>query len=181
MTDKYLYIDPENNNLEERDPTVISSGSKNAGDIVSLDDSGKFDISLIPEIPVSVIVGEADIIIQAAEDLLAGDFVGTILDEGISKARKASSVKDGPLDAYIFAVGFVKKDTLLGEDADIFQSGKNVHLTGLTIGVDYFIDSIPGKVTSVATSTPLESVQKLGRATSDDTIFVDIGVPIIRS
>jgi len=167
--------------IKNNPATDISTGTANAGDIAALDDSGKLDISLIPEIPLSFITGDARFVGTAGEDLSAGDFVGVVEIGGNAVIRKASSQIDIGLNKYIIAVGFVKESYLNNDvNVAVYDNGTNLDLVNLMSGITYYL-STAGTVTTTINNTAAEVLQKVGQAISTSELLVTIDNPIIRS
>ena len=78
-----------------------SGGAANAGDLVSLDDSGRIDGTMMP-----VGIGADTASIQATEALAAGDFVN-IWNSGGPRVRKADATVAGK-EAHGFVLAAVR-------------------------------------------------------------------------
>jgi hypothetical protein len=105
--------------------------------IAALGADGKFHISLMP-----VGVGQEVRVVEAFEDLTAGNFVNIFLSGGVAKARKADATTSGKP-----AHGFVLSNVTAPADATIFGlSNTNTALAGLTIGSVYYLSTTPGGV-----------------------------------
>ncbi len=156
MADKLLQIHPTLNVPYEVEATVISTGAGNAGDVVALDSGGKLDVSVLP-----TGIGPDVVVIEASENLGAGDFVNIYESAGTAYVRRADA--SAP-NAGEIAHGFVLNNVNSGDNATVYFEGNNDQLSGLTPG----------------TTTTGESLQILGVATSATSINVEIGKPIIR-
>lgn len=136
-----------------------SAGAENAGDIVSLDDTGRIDTSMMP-----VGIGADTLSITAYEALTAGDYVNIFSDSGTVKVRKAVANAAGKE-----ANGFVLSAVSSGATATVYCEGTNTALTGLTAGTQYFLsDATAGAVTATAPTAGI--IQKIGRAASATSI-----------
>lgn len=141
-----------------------SAGAGNAGDIVSLDDTGRIDGSMMP-----VGIGGEIVIVTASEALAAGDFVSFWNSSGI-KARKADASTTGKE-----AEGFVLASVSNAGQATVYFPGQaNTSLASLTVGAVYYLsDSTAGGVTTTPPSTAGHIVQRLGVAVSATEIVFD--------
>ena len=108
---------------------------------------------------------QTEYIVQASEDLTAGDFVNLFDDGGTIKARKASATTSGKE-----AVGFVLKSAVLGTIVPIQMAGVNDQLTGLSTGDRYYLSALGGETTSTPPSTSGNVVQYVGNAISASRI-----------
>lgn len=170
---KYLKTGASGHPTEEAS-IQSSAGVGDAGKIPALDSTGKLDSSMMP-----VGIGADTAIIVASEALAAGDFVNVYDDTGTLKCRKADASAVGTK-----ADGFVLAAVSLGQNATVYFEGQNTQLTGLTIGVDYFLsDSTPGGAVVVASipTTAAHIVQYLGKAISTSAIATEISNPIVRA
>jgi hypothetical protein len=143
-----------------KESTVVSSGVSNAGDILALDSTGKIDPSVLP-----VGIGADVKVMEATEDLAAGQYVNIFLSGGIQKARLADASNDRP------AHGFVKEAFLTGASATVYFEGANDDLASLTIGARYYLQT-GGSVSSSPRTTGLH--QFVGIAISATEINTDI-------
>lgn len=133
----------------------VSAGVANAGDIPALDDTGKFDITMMP-----VGVTADTVIAVASEALASGDFVNLFLSGGVLKARKADATAAGKE-----ANGFVLAAVLITANATVYQDSTNTSCTGLTIGTTYYLSAAtPGLGVAVPPSATGNVVQTLGKA-----------------
>lgn len=103
-----------------------SAGAGNAGDLVSLDDSGRIDNSMMP-----VGIGADTSTISASETLAAGDWVNVWNNSG-AKVRKADATTAGKE-----AHGFVLSAVTSGNPATVYFEGTNTQVTGQTPGPVY--------------------------------------------
>lgn len=169
MADTYLTLTGEENQLEEVEATVISTGVGSAGDIIALNEEGKLDSSIV--------VGSEGAALEmvAFEDMLAGDFVNIFDDSGTTSARLANASTN-------FAQGFIRADVLTGETAIVYTQGINSFVTGLTLAANYFLsDTVAGGVTTTIPTAAGSAVQRLGKAVATNQLLFDPLQPIIRS
>ena len=145
---------------------IISAGAGNDGDLVALDSTGKFDVSVLP-----VGVGPDVQVITVSEvaGLTAGDYVN-IFDSSGPKVRLADSSNGRA------AMGFVKAVFADASSATVYFEGVNDDLSGLTAGDRVFLGTAGGTIT-----TPLVPVtdagkisQLLGTAVSATEVNTDI-------
>lgn len=131
---------------------AASTGAPDAGKIPVLDGSGKMPTSMLP-------TGsqEATTEMTTSEALSNGDFVN-IHDQGGAKVRKADgSVAGKP------AEGFVLSSAAAGAPVNVYFSGSNTGVTGMTPG-KVFLSTTPGKCTSTPPAGAGNVVQCLGVA-----------------
>lgn len=154
------YIELLNGKLANKEATVASAGAGNAGEIPALDSTGKLDISVMP-----VGVGADVKLLEATEDLLAGQYVNIFDVSGTAKVRLADA--SNGRDAH----GFVKDAFLSGAVATIYFEGPNDDLSGLTIGGRVYLNTA-GTVTQSPRSTGIH--QFVGIAVSATEVNTDI-------
>lgn len=147
---------------------VTSAGAADAGKIVALDDTGRFDASVMPSG-----IGAATKTLAAYEGLASGDFVNQFLDSGALKVRKADATTAGKeADGYVLAA------VTSGADATVYPlTGSNTQLTGLTVGSTYYLATTAGGVTDTAPSGSGNVIQKLGKAQTTTEIIVSANDP----
>lgn len=151
---KYLEHDGTGG-AREKATIAASAGAADAGKIVGLDGTGKFDTSVMP-----VGIGADTRSIVASEALVAGNFVNIWNDAGTAKVRKADATTAGKE-----ADGFVLAAVASGAAATVHFEGTNTQVTGLTPGRQY-LSTTPGGSTAVAPSATGNVVQRLGVADS---------------
>lgn len=172
MADKPLQL--VNNRPTEVEATVVSSGAGNAGDVVALDAGGKLDVSVMP-----TGIGADVAVVEASENLAAGDFVN-IYDSSGALCRKADA---STASAGKQAHGFVLASVTSGQDATIYFEGTNDQVSGLTPGGIYALShSSPGGTVALASATTTAGhiLQTVGVAISATAINVEIARPIMR-
>lgn len=154
------YIELLNGKMANKEATTTSTGAANAGEVVALDSAGKLDISMMP-----VGVGADVKLLEATEDLLAGQYVNIFDVSGTAKVRLADA--SNGRDAH----GFVKTAFLTGATATIYFEGPNDDLSALTIGGRVYLNTA-GTVTQSPRSTGIH--QFLGIAVSATEVNTDI-------
>ena len=143
--------------LKEVTASQTSAGVADAGKIPALDSAGLLDISLMP-----VGVGAEVVIAASSENLTAGNFVNLYDNAGTINVRKADATTNAKP-----AHGFVLANTTSPASATVYLiSAKNTGVTGLTVGLDYYLGTTAGGVVSTAPSASGNIVQFLGRAIS---------------
>ncbi len=143
-----------------------SAGAGDAGKIAQLDGAGRLDATLMP-----VGIGADTALIQASENLAAGDFVN-IHNSGGARVRKADATAAGKP-----AHGFVLAGVTSGANATVYFEGTNNQVTGQTPG-DVFLQTTAGTAGATCPSGAGNVAQKLGVATSATAINFERGEPI---
>jgi hypothetical protein len=166
MADKYLY-----NNagvVTEREGLTASAGAGSAGKIPALDGAGKLDSTMMP----SGIAADVALV-QASEDLAAGDYVNIWDSAGAFRARKADATAAGKE-----AMGFVIAAVTSGQNATVYFEGSNTQVTGQTPGA-VFLSTTAGVGTATAPSGSGNVVQRLGYATAAASVNFNAGQPVV--
>lgn len=145
-----------------------SAGAANAGDIVSLDESGRIDNSMMP-----VGIGADTKALPASEALAAGDKINIWSDAGVARMRKADATSPGKQ-----ADGFVIAAVSSGATGTAYFEGTNTQLSGLTPGAAYYLSTTAGGVTTTPPSTTGQVVQYLGKALSATELSFEPAQPI---
>ena len=146
-----------------------SAGAGNAGDLVSLDDSGRIDNSMMP-----VGIGADTSTITASETLAAGDWVNVWDDSG-AKVRKADATTAGKE-----AHGFVLSAVTSGNPATVYFEGTNTQVTGQTPGLVY-LQTTAGTGGATIPSASGNVVQSIGVAVSATAVNFERGAPVTRA
>ncbi len=170
---KYLAL--VSNRPTEVEGTATSAGAGDANKIPQLGADGRLDTSLLP-----TGIGADVAVIEASENLAAGDFVN-IHDSTGAKVRKADA---SAASAGKIAHGFVLAGVTSGQSATVYFEGRNDALSGLTPGLTYALShSAPGGVVALASgsTTAGHALQIVGIATAADTINTEFGQPVIRA
>ena len=144
-----------------------SAGAGNAGDLVSLDDSGRIDNSMMP-----VGIGADTKTIAASEALAAGDWVNVWNSTG-AKVRKADATTAGKE-----AHGFVLAAVSSGANALVYFEGTNTQVSGQTPG-PVFLQTTAGTGGATIPSASGNVVQNLGVALSATDVNFERGTPVV--
>ena len=129
-----------------------SAGAGNAGDLVSLNDTGRIDNSMMP-----VGIGADTATITASETLAAGDWVNVWNGAG-AEVRKADATTAGKE-----AHGFVLSAVTSGNPATVYFEGTNTQVTGQTPGPVY-LQTTAGAGGTTIPSAAGNVVQQVGVA-----------------
>lgn len=103
-------------------------------------------------------------IIQATEDLQAGNVVNLYVVKGAAYVRKANAAVPG-----YTAHGYVLENYLSGDSVIVHPDGADTAVTGLIVGNQY-LSTTPGMTTDIAPSLPGSISQLVGVATSDTSL-----------
>ena len=144
-----------------------SAGAANAGDLVSLDDTGRIHNSMLP-----VGIGADTATITASETLAAGDWVNVWNNSG-AKVRKADATTAGKE-----AHGFVLAAVTSGNPATVYFEGTNTQVTGQTPGPVY-LQTTAGAGGATAPSASGNVVQQIGVAVSATAVNFERGTPVV--
>jgi hypothetical protein len=151
------YLADLSGRMVEIQPVNTSAGAGDAGKIAQLDANGRWDVSMMP-----AGIGAEVTIVNAFENLTAGDFCNLFLDTAVCKSRKADATTNTKP-----AHGFTLAGVTAPASSTIYGiSTKNTGLAGLTIGADYWLATTAGTVTTTAPSAAGNLVQELGTAES---------------
>lgn len=141
-------------------------GAPNADKIPSLDGSGRLDVSMMPSG-----IGADTAVIQASENLAAGDIVN-VHNSGGARVRKADATSAGKE-----ADGFVLAGVTSGANATVYFEGNNGQVTGLTPGPVY-LSTTPGLATNTPPSASGNVVQRVGLATAAANVNFEKSPPV---
>ena len=144
-----------------------SAGAGNAGDLVSLDDTGRINNSMMP-----VGIGADTSTITASETLAAGDWVNVWNNSG-AKVRKADATTAGKE-----AHGFVMSAVTSGNPATVYFEGTNTQVTGQTPGPVY-LQTTAGAGGTTIPSASGNVVQQIGVAVSATAVNFERGTPVV--
>ncbi len=144
-----------------------SAGAANAGDLVSLDDTGRIDNSMMP-----VGIGADTATVQTSEALAAGDFVNIWNDSGSPRVRKADATTAGKE-----AHGFVLAAVSGGNNATVYLEGTNTQVSSMTAG-NVFLQTTAGAGGATPPSASGNVVQRLGVAVSATAVSFEPSQPI---
>lgn len=142
-----------------------TGGVGNEEKVVSTNNAGVLDPSLFP-----AGIGKDIVTIPASEALAAGDSVNIHVVSGAARVRKSDSAT---ANGGKKADGFVLSVYASGGLAQVYRSGLNSSLTGLSPGLDYYMGP-SGTVTTVAPTAAGQTQQFLGKAISATTLDVQI-------
>lgn len=157
----------------EKNFTVQSTGTANAGDGVGLDASGKIDSSVLP-----VGIGANTTIAPATEALASGDWVNFWVSNNVISVRKADA--SGGYGKK--ADGFVLSGVASGQNATVYKGGDNTSQSGLTPGAIYYLSATtPGGVATLPATASGHIWQPVGKAVSTTAISYQRTEPIIRA
>ena len=143
-----------------------SAGAGNAGDLVSLDDTGRINNSMMP-----VGIGADTATISASETLAAGDWVNVWNNSG-AKVRKADATTAGKE-----AHGFVLAAVTSGNPATVYFEGTNTQVSGQTPG-PVFLQTTAGVGGPTVPSASGNVVQQIGVAVSATAVNFERGAPV---
>ena len=143
-----------------------SAGAGNAGDLVSLNDTGRIDNSMMP-----VGIGADTATITASETLAAGDWVNVWNGAG-AEVRKADATTAGKE-----AHGFVLSAVTSGNPATVYFEGTNTQVTGQTPGPVY-LQTTAGAGGATIPSASGNVVQQIGVAVSATAVSFERGTPV---
>ena len=150
--------------LKEVETVDASAGAGSSGAVVSLDDTGRLDQSMMP-----AGVGTDQFSLPASEALTAGDFVNAWDDAGTMKVRRADNSNGREADGYVLA------DVVSGATAVVELAIQNSELTGLTCGADHYRGT---GCRGTATQPTSGRLVPIGFAADSDTFAVNVGDPI---
>ena len=145
-----------------------SAGAGNAGDLVSLDNSGRIDNSMMP-----VGIGADTATITASEGLAAGDWVNVWNDASTAKVRKADATTAGKE-----VHGFILSAVTSGNPATVYFEGTNTQVTGQTPGPVY-LQTTAGAGGATIPSASGNVVQQIGVAVSATAVNFERNTPVV--
>lgn len=146
---------------------VLASVTGTANAIPAGDTTGRLDSSWMP-----VGIGPEVIPAVALENLTAGHFVNLLLSGGVLKVQRANGTDNTkPAD------GFVLDTVSSAATVNVYLlSQTNTAMTGLTIGVEYYLDTAtPGGVTATPPAANGNWQQRLGKAVKTTELTFDGG------
>jgi hypothetical protein len=162
------YLKNSSGQIAEESTVGTSGGAGDENKIPHLDAGGRLDASFMP-----TGIGADTKVIQASENLAAGDFVNVHNVTGSARVRKADASTTGKE-----AHGFVKAVVTSGQNATVFFEGANDQVTGQTPGVVY-LSTTPGLATTTPPSASGNVVQRIGFAVAAAEINFQSQVPIV--
>lgn len=146
-----------------------SAGAGDAGKIPALGASGRLDESMMPPG-----IGADTALIQASENLAAGDFVNVWSDAGAFRVRKADATSVGKE-----AHGFVLAAVTSGNNATVYFEGPNTQVTDAAPGEQFLSTTAGGFTNDVSAYTGGNVVQSVGVAVSATVINFERSTPIV--
>jgi len=155
--------------IKEVAAIITSAGAGDSGKIVALDANGLLSSTMMP-------VGVAPDVqsIITSEDLIAGDFVNIYDNASVLTARKAVAT-----DPTKQANGFVLTASTSPAANNVYFEGKNTGANGtFALGLEVFLSSVAGEVTTTAPSASGSIVQSLGTSLSTSSIATEIAQSI---
>lgn len=169
MSDQfYTVIDGEHQLVT---PIESSAGAGDAHKILRTDSAGKIDETFMPDG-----IAADTTVLNASENLSAGDQVNLWNDGGTMKVRKANATDNSkPSD------GFVKSSVTSGDPATVYHGGIVSGLSGLTLGADYFLSKTSGGGVTADVSGHTSAgnvIQRVGKARSATEIVYARGIPV---
>ena len=144
-----------------------SAGAANAGDLVSLDDTGRIHNSMMP-----VGIGVDAATVTASEALAAGDWVNIWNDAGTAKVRKADATTAGKE-----VHGFVLSAVTGRNPATVDFEGTNTQGGGQTPGPVY-LQTTAGRGGATIPSASGNVVQQVGVAVSATAVNFERSAPV---
>jgi hypothetical protein len=163
------YISNNAGQLAEIVAAQVSGGVADANKIPALDSTGRLDPSLLP-----LGVSPDLAVIQATENLAAGDFVNIYDVSGSFRCRKSDASVTGKE-----ACGFVTLAVTSGANASIYFEGTNSFVTGQIAGNVWLSDVTAGRGQNTLPIGAGKIQQRIGIATSATSINCEFGVPIL--
>lgn len=167
MAQKFLTNHPSAPGLKEIEGLQSSAGAGDSGKIPALNSSGKIDITMMPSG-----VGTPTQSMTAGESLSAGDLV-YINTSDSNKVYKADA--DAVAKA---AIGYVLTSGTSNNPVTVYLEGINDQLSGLTVGLMYYLSATAGGVTTTKPSTAGQIVQYVGVAISTSALAFNPQLPI---
>lgn len=161
------YVQQVAGRLKQMLPTAVSTGAANGGDIVALTDAGVLDISMMP-----AGIGPTTVTIPATEAIGAGKLVNFYWNSGVMSARLADASTAGKR-----ANGYAIAAASSGANVTVYRSGVNSQVSGLS-GVDVYLATTPGGVTSTAPTGAGQLVQLVGSALSATSLVFSQGIDV---
>jgi hypothetical protein len=160
------YLRQSSGGIAEARALQSSAGAGDAGRVVGLDNTGRIDSSMMP-----VGIGAETKIIQASENLAAGDYVNVHNSSG-ARVRKADAAAAGKP-----AHGFVLSAVTSGNNATVYTDGINTQVSGMTPG-EVYLSTTAGLGTGTAPSAAGNVVQRIGTAVSATEVVFEYAPPI---
>jgi hypothetical protein len=144
---------------------VASTGASDASKIIATNASGQIDKTFLP-----AAIGKSIVTTTAGVALSAGNFV---YFDNTGKAFKADNT-----DITKAAMGFVAQSVALAATVDVYTTGVNSDLSGLTPGSIYYLGTAGSVVATAPTFTINTICQVLGYARSSTELVFEYNEPI---
>jgi len=157
---KYYTPSSAGHPIEER-AIQTTTGATDAGKLIAADATGKLAQEFLP-----TGVGPDTAVLQASENLAAGDLVNKHTVTGSPRVRKADASS-----ATKQADGFVKSAVTSGQNATVYFSGVNDVVSGLTGDQLFLSASSAGQATSTPPTGAGVITQNVGTVISATSFF----------
>lgn len=152
------YLENNAGQIREVQPVTTSAGASDAGKIGQLDNTGKWDITLMPSG-----LGVPTVALTTSETLAAGDLVNIWSNAGVANARKADCSNGRR------AHGYVLSGAGTGTTATVYVQDNLTGLAGLTPGAAYYLGTT-GAISATAATVGGQISQEIGTAISTTVI-----------
>jgi hypothetical protein len=170
MTDRFLERNSASGLVSEKLGLVQSTGSTDAGRLISTGADGKIDPTLMPPG-----VAADTVLLPAMEALSAGNFIYIRIDGTTPKVAKASAAVGGT-----YACGFVLDTVNAGQNVLVYFEGRNTGLSGVIPGARYYLsDTTPGGVKTTPVTGAGKLHQFLGMGATTTSINTEMDDPIL--
>lgn len=146
-----------------------TGGAGNENKIAALDGNGRFAETMMP-----TGIAADTALIQASENLSAGDAINIYEDTGAARCRKADATSAGKRGD-----GFVTASVTSGQNATVYFEGENGEVSGLTPGLPVYLATTAGAVTQTAPSGSGNVVQRVGIAISATAYNFEPETPVV--
>jgi len=166
--EKFMSINIDGVDVEV-EALLTSSGAGDAGKLVGLDATGKFDPSVIPGVNITTAL--------AFEAISGGDLISFNDDGGTAKMRRANALTQ--LEAH----GFCPQAVLISTTGRVIMENAILVVAGpLVTGTKLFLsDSTPGGFSTTPITSSGSYLQRVGVVKSATEIAIDFRNPKIRA
>lgn len=148
------------------DDAVMNAGLTGPDIVVKTGPTGRLDMAIMP-----VGLGIDITVLEASENLAAGNVVNVHYDGGAFKVRRADASNNRPAD------GFVQDAFAVGEMAAVYREGTNAGVSGLA-GPRVFLATTPGQATTTAPTGAGVIQQQIGSPNSATSFYFSRGKPV---
>lgn len=152
------FLENNGGQIREVQPVTTSAGAGDAGKMAQLDNTGKWDLTLMPPG-----LGVPTLTMNASENLAAGDLINIHSVAGVANARKADCSNGRR------AHGFVLAGATQNTNATVYLQDTITGLSGLTPGSPYYL-SVTGTFSLNAPNIAGQISQEIGTAASATVI-----------